>query len=68
MEVWIAAAREHHRLALEADGSAASHRQQRDQVIYRLLDDGWSYGQVAHAIRCSKSLVARIAWSRQVAS
>jgi hypothetical protein len=68
MDSWVVQAREHHRLAQDATGSAAQHRQQRDLCVMRLRDDGWSLGRIAKAIGCSKELVALIVRAGSVES
>jgi hypothetical protein len=68
MDSWAAQAREHHRLARDASGSAAQHRQQRDLCVMRLRSDGWSLGRIAKAIGCSKELIALIVRNQSVES
>lgn len=66
MDSWAMQAREHHRLAQDATGSAAQHRQQRDLCVMRLREEGWSLGRISLAIGCSKELIALIVRAQSV--
>ncbi len=70
MDIRAQQAREHHRLAGEAEATARLHRDQRDQLV-RLLREGdpvaWSYAALAGAVGCSPELVAYIIKGRSKA-
>lgn len=59
----LARARELHRKAAEAEQLAARQRAERDRLIRRLREQDpqrWSYSALAHALGCSRELVALI--------
>jgi hypothetical protein len=60
-------AREHQRLAAEADELATRHRQQRDQLVraLRAADPSrWTYRTLADAVGCTRELINAIVHGR----
>lgn len=56
-------AREHHELAARTDTEAEQHRARRDILVRSLRNEDplyWSYGKLAAAVGCSKSLIRQI--------
>lgn|GEM_PF-504906 len=63
-----ARAAELHAKALEADALAARYRAERDSIIDRLREvepKRWSYTALAHALGCSRELIAQIVRRRR---
>jgi len=60
MDARAVQAREHHRLAGQADRTAAQHREQRDRIIIQLAGEGWTYAAIAGAVGCSPELVNKV--------
>lgn len=54
MDAWVAAAREHHRQAVDSSAVAAMHRAERDRLIRRMHEDGWGYKRIAAAVGCTR--------------
>jgi len=69
VDVRLAQAREHHRLAGESDRSARQHREQRDWLVRSLRADDHplTYEKLAAGIGCSPELIAYIVTGRRSA-
>lgn len=60
-------AREHHRLADEANAQAKQHQRQRNRLVRQLRADDpdvWTYPALAKAVGCSPELIAAIVKER----